>query len=57
MHTWNMGNTTARNPLRLREALRLFVNKMSGRPFKKAEQQEFLNEMVEAGLVDSDRAT
>lgn len=55
MRTWNMGNTTARNPMRLRETLRLFVNTIGGRPFKKAEQQEFLNEMVKAGLVDSDR--
>ena len=55
MRTWNMGNTTARNPQRLREALRLFIHKMSGRPFKRIEQQEFLNEMVAAGLVDSDR--
>src|SRR5947209_7409586 len=51
-----MGNTTARNPFRLREALRLFITKMSGRPFRKAEQQEFLNEMIAAGLVDSERA-
>jgi len=29
---------------------------MGGRPFKRAEQQEFLNELVNAGLVDSPRA-
>jgi AlwI restriction endonuclease len=28
---------------------------MSGRPFKREEQQEFLNELVQAGLVDSNR--
>ncbi len=46
MRTWNMGNTTVRNPMRLRETLRLFVNAMSGCPFKRSEQQEFLNEGI-----------
>jgi hypothetical protein len=55
MLTWNIGNTTVRNPQRLRGALRLFVDTMSGRPFKKAEQQEFLNRLAAAQLVDSDR--
>lgn len=56
MKTWNIGNTTVRNPYRLREALQLFRTKIGGRPFKREEQQEFLNELVKAGLVDSDRA-
>ena len=57
MKTWNIGNTTVRNPYRLREALQLFRAKMSGRPFEKAEQQEYLDELVKAGLVASKRAT
>ena len=57
MRVWNMGNTTARNPLRLREALKLFMIKMSGRPFKKPEQIEFQVAMIEAGLVNSQRLT
>jgi len=57
MRVWNMGNTTARNPLRLREALKLFVTNMSGRPFKKLEQIEFQVAMIEAGLVNSQRLT
>lgn len=56
MKTWNIGNTTVRNPYRLREALQLFRKNMSGRPFRREEQQEFLNELVRAGLVDSGRA-
>src|SRR5229473_68764 len=56
MKTWNIGNTTVRNPYRLREALHLFRTKMGGRPFRREEQQEFLNELVMAGLVDSERA-
>ncbi|HZS77708.1 MAG TPA: AlwI family type II restriction endonuclease [Ktedonobacteraceae bacterium] len=56
MKTWNIGNTTVRNPYRLREALQLFERTMSGRPFKRPEQQEFLNELVQAGLVDSSRS-
>lgn len=55
MKTWNIGNTTVRNPYRLREALQLFRAKMGGRPFERIEQQEFLNELVRAGLVDSER--
>lgn len=57
MKTWNIGNTTVRNPYRLREALQLFSMKMSGRPFGKVEQQEYLNELVKAGLVDSKRTS
>ncbi len=56
MLTWNIGNTTVRNPQRLMPALQLFVNKMSGRPFTRREQQEFLDELVQDGLVDSKRS-
>jgi hypothetical protein len=55
MKTWNIGNTTVRNPQRLREALQLFRTKMGGRPFRKAEQIEFQGAMIDAGLVDSTR--
>src|SRR6266568_2802413 len=55
MKIWNMGNTTARNPLRLREALQLFVARMSERPFRKQEQLEFQNAMIDVGLVESER--
>ena len=57
MLTWNMGNTTARNPSRLRPALQLFKSTMSGRLFREPEQQEFLNELVAAGMVESERTT
>jgi hypothetical protein len=56
MKTWNIGNTTVRNPYRLREALQLFRAKMNGRSFRREEQQEYLNELVRAELVDSERA-
>jgi hypothetical protein len=55
MLTWNIGNTTVRNPARLRPALQLFMRTMSGRPFGRSEQQEFLNELVAAGMVASER--
>ena len=54
MKTWNIGNTTVRNPHRLGQALQLFRTRM-GRPFERAEQQEYLNGLVKSGLVDSDR--
>jgi hypothetical protein len=57
MNVWNIGNTTVRNPLRLRDALRLFVAEMSGRPFRRGEQLEFQQAMIKAGLVDSERVT
>src|SRR5579871_5882063 len=43
MKTWNIGNTTVRNPYRLRAALQLFRTTMGGRRFGRAEQQEYLN--------------
>lgn len=55
MRIWNIGNTTVRNPSRLRKALELFVATMSGRPFRIAEQLEFQQAMIEAGLVESER--
>jgi hypothetical protein len=55
MRTWNIGNTTVRNPERIHEALKLFIAKMSGRPFTRTEQIEFQGELIDAGLVDSDR--
>ena len=57
MKTWNIGNTTVRNPQRLREALQLFKRTMGSRPFRRAEQQEYLNELVRSNLVDSARNT
>ncbi len=57
MRVWNIGNTTARNPLRLRDALKLFITRMSDRPFRKPEQIEFQVAMIEAGLVKSERVT
>lgn len=57
MKTWNIGNTTVRNPERIREVLILFNSKMIGRPFGKKEQTEFQGYMIDSGLVDSDRRT
>jgi hypothetical protein len=55
MNTWNIGNTTVRNPGRLNEALGLFSRKMSGRPFRRQEQFEFQGQLIDARLVDSER--
>ncbi len=55
MKIWTIGNTTVRNPRRLREALQLFIIKMGDRPFRETEQLEFQGVMIEAGLVDSER--
>ena len=55
MKTWNIGNTTVRNPERLRDALILFNSKMSGRPYRIQEQIEFQGYMIDAKLVDLER--
>ena len=55
MDVRNIGNTTVRNPRRLREALELFSTRMEGRPFRLAEQIEFQGHMIDAGLVKSGR--
>lgn len=55
MRTWNIGNTTVRNPERIPDAVQLFVRAMDGRPFGRAEQFEFQGLMIDAGLVESDR--
>jgi hypothetical protein len=37
MKTWNIGNTTVRNPERIVDALQRFLSTMQGRPFGKRE--------------------
>ncbi len=55
MNVWNIGNTTVRNPERLRDALALFWERMQGRPFDRDAQREYQGHMIRAGLVKSDR--
>jgi hypothetical protein len=52
---WNIGNTTLRNPERLREALKLFLTNMQGRPFSTKEQLEYLIDLIDTGQVTSSR--
>lgn len=52
MLTWNIGNTTVRNPQRILAALPLFAAAMGGRPFDKAAQHAFQDLMVTNGLVE-----
>lgn len=55
MKTWNIGNTTIRNPQRTYEILKLFIDKMKGRPFRLPEQLEFQVELIKSKLIDSER--
>jgi len=56
MKTWNIGNTTVRNPERIADALRLFLSTMQGRPFHKPEQNYFQDVMIDNGLVRAEKS-
>jgi hypothetical protein len=58
MTTWNIGNTTVRNPVRLLEGLRVFADHMEGSEFAAnvTEQERFWEVLRTAGLIESDTA-
>lgn len=54
MKTWNLGNTTVRNPERIRDALRVFRDEYSGRTFDVATQNEFFTSLIRADVIKGD---
>ncbi len=54
MKTWNLGNTTVRNPERIRDALRVFKNEYEGKQFDIPTQNHFFNSLITAGVVKGD---
>lgn len=52
--TWDLGNTTVRNPARLLEGLRLFADHISGHLWNKDEQARVWGLLKEAGLINSE---
>lgn len=54
MKTWNLGNTTVRNPERIKDALRVFRDEYSGRKFDIPTQKEFFVSLIRAGVIKGD---
>ena len=57
MFYWNLGNTTIRNPNRIKEGLRVLKENFEGMPWTEKEQLEFHGKLVEAGLLTSKNAS
>ena len=51
MKTWNLGNTTVRNPRRIAPALRVFADDFAGRPFDQSAQLAFRHALAELELL------
>lgn len=54
MKTWNLGNTTVRNPERIKDALRVFRDEYAGRTFDIPTQNEFFVSLIRAGVIKGD---
>jgi len=54
MKTWNLGNTTVRNPERIKDALRVFKEQFEGRKFDVPTQNEFFSELIIANVIKGD---
>jgi hypothetical protein len=55
MKHWNLGNTTVRNPDRIREGLRVLKKFFEGKPFTEKEQLEFFDKLQEEGVIEQFR--
>lgn len=55
MTTWNIGNTTVRNPARLLDGLRVFADHMEGSQFEAnpAEQERYWHRLLQAEVIES----
>jgi len=54
MKTWNLGNTTVRNPERIKDALRVFKDEFEGQGFDVTTQNQFFNALITANVVKGD---
>jgi len=50
MRTWNIGNTTVRNPARIVAALRVFADGFVGAEWTEAAEESFFRALTEAGV-------
>jgi hypothetical protein len=54
MKTWNLGNTTVRNPERIKAGLRILQEQFEGKVFDLSAQREFFESLLSAGLIEGD---
>lgn len=54
MKHWNLGNTTVRNPDRIREALLVFKRNFEGKKFSEDQQLKYFNKLLSSGIIESD---
>ncbi len=52
MKTWNLGNTTVRNPERIKAGLELLKKHFDGKVFDLAAQAKFFDVLLEAGIIE-----
>ena len=53
MKHWNLGNTTVRNPDRIRDGLKVLKKYFEGKPFTEKEQLEFHKKLLAEGVIES----
>lgn len=51
---WNLGNTTVRNPNRLRDGLILLSEEFNGRLYGAVQEENFSRRLNEVGIIDSE---
>ncbi len=56
MKHWNVGNTTVRNPNRIKDGLRVFRDHFVGIAWNQQAQEQFYDLLVEKGIVDEGEA-
>ena len=54
MKTWNLGNTTVRNPERIKAGLRILKENFEGKVFDLDAQKEFFEALLSAGVIEGD---
>src|SRR2546422_2521543 len=51
MKYWNLGNTTVRNPERIRDGFLLFKTKFENKPWNEENQRKFYDKLSESGIL------
>jgi len=54
MIQWNFGNTTVRNPERIRDGLRILADEFAGQTFSSETQDKFFNSLLKNGIIRGD---
>ncbi len=52
MKCWNVGNTTVRNPKRIKDALRVFQQDFLGNVWNETQHALFYQTLIERGIVE-----